>query len=175
MVIEQQSTPAERRHPARAVRRPRPSWGYLSRAVSRYGVVSSLLVIYAPDASPRDRRWAEASRVYGAVAAGAALLAWVGFAAAEVSPLPALLVITAGVTVVGVLLAGRTRGVRRSAARVSACGSALLAYGADHDAQRRLDALADAMQQASAAYRDGRIDVQRFTEIWRATYAHAQA
>lgn len=175
MVIEQQSTPAERRHPAAAVRRSRPSWGYLSRAVSRYGVVSSLLVIYSPEASSRDRRWAEAGRVYGVVAAGAALVAWIGFAAAGVSPLAAVLVILAVAAAVGALLARRTRGVRRGAARVSACGSALLAYGADHDAQRRLDALADAMQQASTAYRGGTIDAQRFTEIWRATYAHAQA
>ncbi|MBS1907965.1 MAG: hypothetical protein JST33_15710 [Actinobacteria bacterium] len=175
MVIEQRFTPSGHRHPAPAVRRPRPSWGYLSRSVSRYGVVSCLLVIYPPDASPGDRRWAEVARLYGALAAGAALVAWIGFAAAGVAPLPALPVIAAVGALVGALLARRTRDVRRTAARVSACGSALLAHGPEHDAQRRLDALADTMQQASAAYRAGEIDRERFTEIWRATYAHAAA
>ena len=175
MVIEQRFTPSEHRHSATTARRPRPPWGYLSRSVSRYGVVSSLLVIYAPDASERDLRWAEVSRVYGAIAAGAALLAWIGFAATGVAPLPALLVIAVVVVVGGVLLARRTRDVRQGAARVAACGSALLAYGADHDDQHRLDALADAMQQASAAYRSGALDEESFARVWRATYAHAAA
>jgi|GEM_PF-2498870 len=175
MVIEQWSASSGHLSSATASPRPRPQWGYLSRSVSRYGVVSSELVIYSPDSSARDRRWAEASRVYGAVAAGAALLAWIGFAAAGVSPLAAILVIAALVLAGGLLLARRTRGVRHSAARVSTCGSALLAYGADHDAQRRLDTLAETMQHASSAYRAGELDPERFEQIWRATYAHAAA
>ncbi|MGO4681389.1 DUF6611 family protein [Microbacterium sp. 2MCAF23] len=173
MVIEQRFTPSQHGHPAGMARRARPAWGYLSRSVSRYGVVSSELVIYSPDVPERDRRWADASRSYGAVAAGVALLAWIGFAAAGISPLVAILVIAAVGILVGVLLARRTRAVRRGAARVSACGSLLLAYGPDHDAQRRLDALAETMQHASASYRAGELDPEGFEQIWRATYAHA--
>lgn len=175
MVIEQRFTPSPHGHPAGTPRRARPPWGYLSRSVSRYGVVSSELVIYSPDAPERDRRWADASRTYGVAAAGVALLAWIGFAAAGVSPLAAILVIAAGAVVVGVLLARRTRAVRRGAARVSACGSALLGYGPDHDAQRRLDALAEVMQHASEAYRAGELDPLGFERVWRATFAHAAA
>ncbi|MFD6700141.1 MULTISPECIES: DUF6611 family protein [unclassified Microbacterium] len=175
MVIEQRFTPSRHGHSAGTARRARPSWGYLSRAVSRYGVVSSELVIYSPDAPERDRRWAEASRTYGAVAAGGALLAWIGFAAAGVSPMVAILAIAAVAVVVGLLLARRTRAVRRGAARVSACGSALLAYGPDHDARRRLDALADAMLGASLAYRSGALDEEGFDRVWRAVYTHARS
>ena len=176
MVIEQRSTPSEHGHTVAVARRSRrPNWGYLSRSVSRYGVVSSELVIYSPDASERDRRWAEVSRAYGAAAAGVALLAWIGFAAAGVSPLVAIVAIAVVASLVGLLLAHRTRDVRHGAVRVSACGTVLLGYGADHEAQRRLDALAETMQQASAACRAGELDPTRFEQVWRATYAHATA
>jgi len=175
MVMEQRFTPSGHRHPAAVARRPRPHWGHLSRSVSRYGVVSSELVIYSPDAAEQDRRWAELSRVFGTVVAGGALLAWIGFAAAGVSPLIALLAIAAVAIPAGVVLARSTRAVRHGAARVASCTSGLQPDTADREAQRRLDALADAMQQASEDYRSGAMDPERFLQVWRATYVHAQA
>jgi len=175
MVMEQRFTPSEHRHPAAVARRPRPHWGHLSRSVSRYGVVSSELVVYSPDAAERDRRWAELSRVFGTVVAGGALLAWIGFAAAGVPPLIALLAIAAVAIPAGIVLARSTRAVRHEAARVASCTSGLQPDTADREAQRRLDALADAMQQASEEYRSGAMDPERFLQVWRATYVHAQA
>ncbi|MBS1699991.1 MAG: hypothetical protein JST25_16505 [Actinobacteria bacterium] len=175
MVIEQRSTPS-RRHPAPPARRPaRPHWGYLSRSVSRYGVVSSVLVIYAPDTPERERRWAEVSRGYGVVALGVGLLVWIGCASAGVPPLAALAVIAAITVPIGVVLARRTRGVRRAAATVTSYCSTLRADGEGRDAQRRLDALADSMQGACAAYRDGALDRAGFDRVWHAAYTHAQA
>ena len=180
MVIDQRTAaPGRVSRPVR--RRDRPHWGYLSRSVSRYGVISSVLVVYPPDASEHERRWADVSRSYGAVAGGAALLAWIGFSAAGLSPLAAILLILALVLPVGIVLARRTRGVRRRAVTVVASSSALVVDAADHASrgsgtgQRRLDSLADAMQEASAAYRRGALDEAGFLRVWRTVYVHAAA
>lgn len=175
MVIEQRTT-LSRHHFVRPVpRRSRPRWGYLSRSVSRYGVVSSTLVIYPPDAPERERRWAEIARGYGVVAFGGGLLVWIGCASAGIPPLAALVAIAAVAVPAGLTLWSRTRAVRRAAARVSACSSLLRADGDDRDAQRRLDALADTIQGASEAYRHGALDRAGFDRVWRAAYAHAAA
>ncbi|GAB6859482.1 DUF6611 family protein [Microbacterium xylanilyticum] len=175
MVIEQRSVPSPRHPVAPAAHRPRPHWGYLSRSVSRYGVVSSTLVIYAPDSPERERRWAELARGYGVFAFGGGLLLWIGCAAAGVAPLAAMILIAAVLTPVGIAIAGRTRGVRRAAAVVTSCCSGLRVDGEDRDAQRRLDALADSIQGASAAYRAGTLDRDGFERVWRAAYAHARS
>ncbi|VXB53553.1 conserved hypothetical protein [Microbacterium sp. 8M] len=175
MVIEQRSTPSPRQPVPPAGRRARPHWGYLSRSVSRYGVVSSTLVIYSPDASERDRRRADVARGYGVLAFGGGLLLWIGCAAAGIPPLWALAAIAAAAIPLGAVLARRTRGVRRAAAVVTSCSSGLRVDGEDRDAQRRLDAIADSIQGASAAYRAGALDPQAFDRIWRAAYAHARS
>ena len=162
---------AHRRRPA--LHRPRPHWGYLSRTVSRYGVVSSRLVIYSPDATVQARRWAGISRSYGAVAGGAALLAWIGLSAVGVLPLVAILLILALVVPVGIVLAQRTRQVRRRAVTVVASCAVLLGDESERDDQRRLDSLAAALQEASSAYRRGELDERGFSRVWRTVYAHA--
>ena len=175
MVIEQRTTPSPHGASAPALHRPRPRWGYLSRSVSRYGVVSSTLVIYSPDAPAQERRRAELSRGYGVVGFGGGLLVWIGCAAAGIAPLVALVVIAAVTVPVGIALARSTRAVRRTAVAVTACCSGLRVDGEDRDAQRRLDALADSIQGASAAYRAGELDREEFEHAWRTAYAHAKA
>ncbi|WP_439901856.1 DUF6611 family protein [Microbacterium azadirachtae] len=173
MVIEQRSLPSPHHPVPPALRRPRPHWGHLSRSVSRYGVVSSTLVIYAPDSPEIERRWAELARGYGVFAFGGGLLVWIGCAAAGIPPLAALVVIAAVTLPVGIVLARRTRAVRHAAATVSACCSGLRPDDEGRAAQRRLDAIADSLMGASAAYRAGDLDGPAFERIWRAAYAHA--
>ncbi|WP_336627979.1 MULTISPECIES: DUF6611 family protein [unclassified Microbacterium] len=173
MVIEQRTTPSQHGASPHALHRSRPHWGYLSRSVSRYGVVSSTLVIYSPDAPAPERCRAELSRGYGVFAFGGGLLVWIGCAAAGIAPLAALVAIAAVTVPVGIVLARGTRAVRCTAATVTACCSGLRVDGEDRDAQRRLDALADSIQGASAAYRAGALDREGFERVWRAVYTHA--
>ncbi|MDQ4213426.1 DUF6611 family protein [Microbacterium sp. ASV81] len=181
MVIEQRSafpegTPSgSARVRAPRTHRPRLHWGYLSRTVSRYGVVSSLLVIYPPEASERDRRRAEISRCYPPVAGGAGLILWIALTAVGVPPLASALLLGALLVAAGVALARSTRTVRRAAAALWSCSPMRGESSEQGEHRRRLDALADTIQAASLAYRSGAMDPGRFERIWHSAYAHAAA
>ncbi|GAA4480214.1 DUF6611 family protein [Microbacterium panaciterrae] len=175
MVIVQR-TAAPGRAPSHPVlRRPRPHWGYLSRSVGRYGVVSSVLVIYSPDASEHDRRRADLSRVYPPIAGGTALIAWIGLSAAGLPLLPSALVLAVLVIPLGILLAVRSGPTRHAAATVWSCTPLLGEDDEQASGRRRLDALADTIQAASLAYRRREIDPDRFERIWRSVHLHAMA
>ncbi|WP_295014491.1 DUF6611 family protein [uncultured Microbacterium sp.] len=156
-----------------AIRPAPPRWGYVSRAVSRYGAVSTTLVVYPPDASERDRRRADLSRAYAPVAGAVALFGWIGLSAAGAPPLAAIVAILVVVLSVGAALSRRARPVRRASAVVAACCSAFHEDDEQRAAQRRLDALADAMVVASASFRAGEVDGDEFARTWRAVHAHA--
>jgi hypothetical protein len=161
--------------PQPAVRRHRPRWGYLSRSVSRYGVISTTLVIYSPDTTERERRQAEISRCYAPTAVGAGVVAWVALVSAGLPPLVAAILLVALLVPGGVLLARRARPVRERAAALWSVDSAFRTEDEGGLRRRRLEALGESMQDSATAYMDGMIGFDRFQRVWRATYAHALA
>lgn len=151
-----------------------PRWGHVSRTVSHYGTVASVLSIYPPDSPAAERRMAEANRFFTPLALGGGVVLWVGLCVAGVSPLLAALLLTAVLLPVGISLSGRTRGIRQRTVTLSSSRSGLHEETAQERAQqRRLDTIAEALQDASFACRHGVISRAEFDRAWRAAYAHA--
>lgn len=160
--------------PAALVRAPR--WGHLSRSVSHYGTVACVLAIYPPDSSDAERRLAEANRLYAPLSFGGSVVAWVALCAVGAPPLLAAIALAVVLLPVGILLSRRSRGIRSQTITLSSSRSGLGDDTADERArQRRLDTLAEALEDAAVACRQGVSDRAGFDRVWRAAYAHALA
>jgi hypothetical protein len=153
-----------------------PRWGHLSRTVSHYGAVASVLAIYPPDSTDAERRLAEAHRWYMPLSIGGGVVFWVILTASAVPPLLAAVLLVTALLPIGVVLSRRSRDIRRRTATVSACRSGLSEDTATERIQQlRLDNLADALGDAALAWRRGVIDRDRFNRVWTAAYAQAAA
>lgn len=153
-----------------------PRWGHLSRSVSHYGTVSCVLAIYPPDSSDAERRLAEANRLYAPLAFGGSVVAWVALCAVDVPPLLAAIALAAVLLPFGILLSRRSRDIRHRTVTLSSSRSGLGEDTAEESAQRRrLDTLAEALEDAAVALRQGIEDREGFDRVWRAVYAHAAA
>lgn len=153
-----------------------PRWGHVSRSVSRYGVVSCVLVIYPPDSSERERRLAEAHRLYAPLSLGGGVVAWVALCAQNANPLFAAAMLVALLAPIGCILNVRSRDVRRRAVVMAASRSGLTeATAAEQAQQLRLDTLAETLEDAAFACRRGFSDRAAFERVWRASYDHALA
>lgn len=151
-----------------------PRWGHVSRTVSHYGTVASVLAIYPPDSTDAERRLAEANRFFTPLALGGGVVVWVGLCAVGVPPLLAALVLTAALLPVGISLSRRARGIRQRTVTLAASRSGLHEETAEERShQRRLDTIAEALQDAAFACRHGVISRREFDRAWRAAYAHA--
>lgn len=169
-----------RPHPVSAPSTPSgshpPRWGYLSRSVSHYGTVACVLAVYPPDSTTEERGLAEAHRWYTPLSLGGGVVAWVVLCALGFSPLLAAVLLAVALLPAGVVLARRSRGIRRRTVTVSACRSGLSEDTAEERAQQlRLDNLAEALGDAALACRQGIIDRDRFDRVWSAAYAQAAA
>lgn len=153
-----------------------PRWGYLSRTVSHYGTVASVLAIYPPDSTDAERRLAEAHRWYMPLSIGGGVVFWVILTASAVPPLLAAVLLATALLPIGVVLSRRSRDIRRRTVTVSSSRSGL---GSDtveeHMQQCRLDSLLEVLEDAALACRRGVIDRAGFDSVWRASYAHATA
>lgn len=169
-----------RPHPVSAPSTPSashpPRWGYLSRSVSHYGTVACVLAVYPPDSTTEERGLAEAHRWYTPLSLGGGVVAWVVLCALGFSPLLAAVLLAVALLPAGVVLARRSRGIRRRTATVSACRAGLREDTAEERIQQlRLDNLAEALGDATLACRQGIIDRDRFDRVWAAAYAQAAA
>jgi hypothetical protein len=151
-----------------------PRWGHVSRTVSHYGTVASVLAIYPPDSTGAERRLAEANRFFTPLALGGGVVVWVGLCAVGVPPLLAALALTAVLLPVGISLSRRARDIRQRTVTLAASRSGLHEESAqERSQQRRLDTIAEALQDAAYACRQGVISRQEFDRAWRAAYVHA--
>lgn len=142
--------------------------------MSHYGTVASVLAIYPPDSTAAERRLAEANRLFTPLALGGGVVLWVGLSAVGVPLLLAALVLTAVLLPVGISLSRRARGIRQRTVTLSSSRSGLHEESAEERSQqRRLDTIAEALQDAAFACRHGVISRPEFDRAWRAAYAHA--
>lgn len=151
-----------------------PRWGHVSRTVSHYGTVASVLTVYPPDSTSAERRLAEADHLFTPLALGGGVVLWAGLCAAGVPPLLAAVLLAAVLLPVGISLSRRASDIRRRTATLSSSRSGLHEESAEERAQqRRLDTIAEALQDAAFACRHGVISRREFDRAWRAAYAHA--
>lgn len=151
-----------------------PRWGHLSRSVSHYSSVDTVLAIYPPDSSDAERGLAEANRLYTPLSVGGSVVVWIVLCAVGVPPLLAAVALAAVLLPIGVALSRRSRDIRSRTVTLSSTTPGLRDGTAEERMrQRRLDTLAEALGDASLACRRGIIDRDEFDRLWRAAYVHA--
>ncbi|WP_435742595.1 DUF6611 family protein [Microbacterium sp. PMB16] len=151
-----------------------PRWGHISRTVSHYGTVTSVLAVYPPDSTAVERRLAEVNRFFAPLALSGGVVAWIGLCAAGIPPLVAALLLAAVLFPVGVSVSRRAHDIRQRTVTLASSRSGLHEESAqERSQQRRLDTIAEALQDASFACRHGVISRAEFDRAWRAAYAHA--
>lgn len=152
-----------------------PRWGYVSRTAGRYGIVSSRLVVYPPDAPEERRLFADLSHRFTPLAVIGGVLAWAALCGLGATPELAALAVLLVAVPVAVVLAVKAAPVRRRTVTVSSCCSALRPDADDLVCSERLEALAATLQGAESALRSGVIREDAFDRVWRAVYAEAVA
>ena len=152
-----------------------PRWGYVSRTAGRYGIVSSRLVVYPPDAPEERRLFADLSHRFTPLAVIGGVLAWAALCGLGATPELAVLAVLLVVVPVAVVLAVKAAPVRRRTVAVSSCCSALRPDAADLACSERLEMLAATIQGASSALRSGVVREDAFDRVWRAVYAEVEA
>lgn len=133
-----------------------PRWGYVSRTAGRYGIVSSRLVVYPPDAPEGRRLFADLSHRFTPLAVIGGVLAWAALCGLGATPELAALAVLLVAVPVAIFLAVKAAPVRRRAVAISSCCSALRP---------------DAIQGAGSALLSGIIREDAFDRVWRAVYA----
>ncbi|WP_424937032.1 MULTISPECIES: DUF6611 family protein [Bacteria] len=148
-----------------------PRWGYVSRTAGRYGIVSSRLVVYPPDAPEGRRLFADLSHRFTPLAVIGGVLAWAALCGLGATPELAALAVLLVAVPVAIFLAVKAAPVRRRAVAISSCCSALRPDAEDLACSERLEVLAAAIQGAGSALLSGIIREDAFDRVWRAVYA----
>ena len=156
-------------------RKSRPvRWGHLQQAVARHGVVTTRLVVYPPDASDAERRWAHRLHGFAPIAVGAGTSCWLLLIALGVSPEHSAVTLLCLIAPVGIHLWRRARAVR---SRTISLWSNRAGFRSDPADERREEMLAlysSVMENACDDLRRGLITRETFERIWASVYADAR-
>lgn len=155
-------------------RRSRPvRWGYLQQTVARHGVATSRLVVYPPNSSETERRWAQRFYGFAPIALGGGTSCWLLLIALGVSPEVSAIALLSIIAPVGSYLWWRSSQLRSRTIVLWSNRSGLWPHPDDEEREQTLTTLSSVMQAACADARRGAITGEAFERIWISVYVDA--